>query len=151
MKKTQLSLKKGWPATKIAAVLVILVQIVNGQCVDVDQKAFNVTDSNLTQTTRDYLSDLGYYCDITLSWNVTNSTVFDESKHKAAYDLYLQLYAQATSDSIEGERKAGINKDCLAFSYKVFCAYTIPKCSDGKDVGLANPETRTVHFDLRHL
>ena len=114
------------------------------KCVDLDQKAFNVTGSNLTETTRDRLSALGLYCDITISWEVTNSTVFDESKHKAAYALYQQLYAQTTSDSIEGERKAGINKDCLAFSYKAFCAYNIPKCSDGKDVEASHLETWTL-------
>jgi hypothetical protein len=114
--------------------MVFLIGSSISQCVDVDQKAYNITGSNLTETTRDKLSALGYYCDITVSWKVTNATVFDESKHKAAYVLYQQLYAQTTSDSIEGERKDGVNKDCLAFSYKAFCAYTIPKCSDGKDV-----------------
>lgn len=118
--------------------LVFLVQGLFSQsspkCVDVDQKAFNASGSNLTETTRDRLSSQGLYCDITISWEVTNSTVFDETKHKIASDLYQQLYAQATSDSIEGERKAGVNKDCLAFSYKAVCAYAIPKCSDGKDV-----------------
>lgn len=111
-----------------------LVQGAISQCVDLDQKAFNKTGSNLTETTRDRLSALGLYCDITLTWVVSNSTAFDESKHKAAFALYRQLYDQATPDSIEGERKAGITKDCLAFSYKAFCAYTIPKCSGGVDV-----------------
>lgn len=104
------------------------------KCVDVDQKAFNKTNTNLTITTRDKLSELGYYCDITISWNVTNSTVFNKSKHEEAFKMYQQIYKQSTEASIDGERKAGITKDCLAYAYKVVCAYAIPKCSDGKDV-----------------
>ena len=125
-----------------------LLTMVAGQCVDVDQKAFNATDSNLTLTTRDKMSSLGLYCDITISWNVTNSTAFNASNHKAAYALYQKLYAQATPDSIDGERKAGITKDCLAFSYKVFCAYMIPKCVNDKDVKYGDLEPRSVFFHL---
>lgn len=132
------------------ACLLCLAQQTTSQCVDVDQKAFNVSGTNLTQTTRDKLSDLGYYCDITLSWNVSNSTVFDQSKHDAAFALYQKLYAQATADSIEGERKSGITKDCLAFSYKVFCAYTIPKCSNGADVETVYQEPRPLQLGLQH-
>lgn len=134
-----------------AIVAVTLIKGIVGQCVDVDQKAFNVTGTNLTETTREKMSDLGLYCDITISWNASNSTLFDESKHKAAYALYLKLYAQATPDSIDGERKAGITKDCLAFSYKVFCAYNIPKCSDGKDVTITDLEPRCMFCHLRYL
>lgn len=123
-------------ATAMLLSMAVMLSVVSGAdvCVDLDQKAFNLTDSNITETTRDRLSALGYYCDITLSWNVTNSTVFDKSKHEAASAMYQKIYAQTTEASIDGERKEGITKDCLAYAYKVVCAYHIPKCTNGKDV-----------------
>lgn len=143
----------GFTTQQNTAVVILAVLAVAGfaraqtQCVDVDQKAYNVTGSNLTQTTRDKMSENGLYCDITISWQVTAASALDKTKHQAAYELYRQLYAQATTDSIDGERKAGITKDCLAFSYKAFCAYSVPKCSNGKDV--TQESFRTLDSALR--
>lgn len=128
----------------IVVSLVIAIGVVQAQdkCVDLDQKAFNKTNSNLTLTTRDKLSELGYYCDITISWNVSNSTVFNKSKHDEAFAVYQKIYSQSTETSIDGDRKAGVTKDCLAYAYKVVCAHMIPKCSDGKDVSSDDLESR---------
>ena len=52
----------------------------------------------------------------------------------AALAMYQTILNLATNDTIEGDRKLGINKDCLALIYKAACAYNIPYCKVDTEV-----------------
>jgi hypothetical protein len=49
-------------------------------CVDPDKRIYKNADDS-SSSTRDRLTDAGMYCDLALSWNVSNSTVFDQANH----------------------------------------------------------------------
>jgi hypothetical protein len=58
--------------------------------------------------------------------------------------MYKELYSKTDADKIEGDRKTGITKDCLAIIYKIACAYFIPYCKNGQE----NPGVCKNYCDL---
>lgn len=115
---------------------ILLILLLNGiahsACLDPDAKVYvinNYTKKSVRQMLES--NETEYYCDITLSWPIDNTTIFDVTKHNQALAIYQEVLNMTNLDNIDIDRKDGVNKDCLAIMYKIACAYVFPACVDG--------------------
>lgn len=115
------------------SVLALLAAGARADCFDPDKKIYQGKNNYTNSSIRDKMSDDSLYCDITISWNVSNETIFDQSKHDAALAIYKGVY-EISTDTIDSDRKVGPNRDCLAILYKIVCAYTFPMCVNGTEM-----------------
>ncbi len=129
----------------VALTVFALICSIRAECVDPDAKIYvinNYTKKSVRQLLES--NETEYYCDLTLSWPIDTTTIFNVTRHNQALATYQEVLNMTSLDNIDIDRKDGVNKDCLAIMYKIACAYAFPACVDGKE----DPGLCTSYCDL---